>query len=185
MYTILKDIIYDKAQLKHYNSSENSFYIKENDPLAKCKRIELLNFESEETTFGFELDSKKVKCRGVHKISPYFENKKGLDKGNDAIIFTTLKGKYYIFICELKDGAKGYISQFKSSSCFVDYLRSILKQYHDIDTKNIIYKYIVFSKQAPTTRTTNGKFSATTQEGFEVYHVNCTRGKYYIESFIE
>ena len=185
MYDILKDIIFEKAQLKHYNSSENSFYIKENDSLAKCRRIELLNFESEETTFGFELDSKKVRCRGSHKISPYFENKKGLDEGNDAIIFTTLKNQNYIFICELKDGGKGYISQFKSSCCFVDYIRSILKQYHNIDTKDIIYKYIVFSKQATNTRTTNGKFSATTQKGFEIYHINCTKGKYHIESFID
>ncbi len=184
MYDVLKDIIFDKAQLKHYNSSENSFYIKETDKLAKCKRIEFLKFESEETTFAFELDSKHIRCAGSHKISPYFENNKGLDKGNDAIIFTKVKGENYIFICELKDGAAGYISQFKSSSCFVEYLKSILKTFNNIKVDTIIVKYIVFSTKATAVNPTNGKYISNVQNGFDVYHVNCSRGRYYIESFI-
>ena len=184
MYDILKDIIYDKAQLKHYNSSENSFYIKETDKLAKCKKVELLKFESENTTFGFELDSKHVKCAGSHKLSPYFENKKGLDKGNDAVIFTKIKGNHYIFICELKDGAMGYISQFKSSYCFVEYLKSVLEIFHSVKVDNIIIKYIVFSTKATVVNPTNGKYISKNQNGFDVYHVNCRRKHYYIECFI-
>ena len=179
MYEILKDIIYDKAQLKNYNSSKNSFYIKENDKLAKCKKIELLKFESENTTFGFELDTK-----GIKKVSQYFENNKGLDKGNDAIIFTTLNSKQYIFICELKDGGKGYLSQFKSSSCFIDYLKSILKNFYNKNLDNTIIKYIVFSKHAQQMNVTKGKYITTNISGFDIYHVNCKSGKYYIESFI-
>lgn len=184
MYDQLKNIIYDKAHLKHYDSNIDSFYIKESDKLAKCKRIELLNFESEDTTFGFELDCKKIKCRGIHKISSYFENNKGLDKGNDAIIFTTLKDKHYVFICELKDGGKGFISQFKSSSCFVDYLKSILKRFKNINTNDLIFKYIVFSMNGSLKTTTQGKYISSIQEGFDVYHVDCSKKKYYIESFI-
>jgi hypothetical protein len=178
MYDILKDIIYDKSQIKTYNTSENSFIIKENDKLAKCKKIELLQFESENTTFGFELDTK-----GIKKVSQYFENNKGLDKGNDAIIFTTLKDKQYVFICELKDGGKGYISQFKSSSCFVDYLKSILKRIHDINIDNISFKYIVFSKKG-SINTTRGKYIPSKQDGLDVYHVDCSRGKYHIGCFV-
>lgn len=183
MYDILKDIIFDEAQLKHYDSSKNSFYIKENSE-ALCKRIDLMCFESEETTFGFELDNKNIKYKGIHKVSPYFMNGKGFDKGNDGIIFTTIKDKHYVFICELKDGGKGFISQFKSSSCFVDYLKAILKRYYEINIDSICMKYIVFSNKGSLVQTTKGKFISNKKEKMDIYHVNCSRKKYYIESFI-
>lgn len=185
MYEILKDIIYTKAQLNQYNSSRNSFYIKENDSSAKCKKVDLLKFESKDTTFAFELDSKKTKCGTAQKISPFFENKRGLDKGNDAIIFTKIKDNDYIFICELKDGGKpkDYMAQFKSSKCFVDYLKSILKTLYSVNIDSVLVKYIVFSKIAKKTTTTNGKYISTLQDGLEIYHVHCDK-KYYIESFI-
>lgn len=88
MYEKLKYIIKKEAILKNYNSSINSFCIKENDKLAKCKRVELVGFENESTTFCFELDSKdkNIKCGKYHKLSPYFNDGIDLDKGNDAII---------------------------------------------------------------------------------------------------
>jgi len=184
MYDKLKEIIYHKAQLDHYNSSENSFYIKETDRSAICKKVTLLKFESENTTFGFELDCKNVRCRGIHKISPYFENGKDLDKGNDAIIFTTINSQHYVFICDLKDGARGYTKQFQSSSCFVDYLRSILKRVHGFNLDNIIFKYLIFSTKGSATTVTNGKYPSKNVHGFDTYNINCKKGKYYIESFI-
>lgn len=116
MYDVLKDIIHKDAQLKNYNSSNNNFFIKESEENAKCKKITLCNFESEAITMGFKLDSKSksIKCGRLHKISPYFADGKNLDKGNDGIIFTTLDNKQYVFICELKDGGKGYMEQFKN-----------------------------------------------------------------------
>ncbi len=179
MYEILKDIIYKKSQLNSYNSNENSFYIRENDSLAECKRVDLLKFESENTTFGFELD-----CKSIKKISLYFENGKNLDKGNDAIIFTTIKNQKYVFICELKDGAKGYVNQFKSSYCFVEYLKAILQNIYNKDIGNIIVKYILFSKKGSIKTQTNGKYISSIQQGIEIYHVNCKKKKYYIESFV-
>lgn len=183
MYNILKEIIYDKAQLKNYNSKENSFYIKETAQV-ECKRIDLLHFESEDSTFGFELDSKKIRCKGIHKISPYFENGKGFDKGNDGIILTTIKNQQYIFICELKDGAQGFISQFKSSWVFIDYLKSILKVYYDIEMNNSNIKFIVFSKKGSLNTNVKGKFNLTKQNGIDFYHLPCSRKYYYITSFI-
>lgn len=186
MYSQLKTFIYEKAHLKNFNSGDNSFYIKENDINAECKRIDLLKFESEESFFAFALDSDKVKCGTSQKISPFFTNKKGLDKGNDALIFTKIKGKEYIFICELKDGGKArdFIPQLKSSICFVDYLKSILKNFYNIQTNNLIIKYIVFSQVAQQLDTTDGKFISTMIHGFDVYHVNCSIKNYYIQSFI-
>ncbi|MFK5976377.1 MAG: hypothetical protein QM493_07710 [Sulfurovum sp.] len=183
MYNILKDIIYDKAQLKNYNSEENSFYIKENSQ-AECNRIDLLKFESEDNTFGFELDCKMIKYKGIHKISPYFENGKGFDKGNDAIILTSIANQQYIFICELKDGAKGFISQFKSSRVFIDYLKSILKVYYDIKMNTLNIKFIVFSKKGSLNTNVKGKFYVSKQDGIEFYHLPCSRKHYYITSFI-
>ena len=179
MYKKLKEIIYKKAHLNHYNSSQNSFYIKENDANAKCRRIDLLQFESEDVTFGFKLDLKKI-----NKISQYFENGQGADKGNDAIIFTTIKGQQYVFICELKDGGRGYIAQFKSSSCFVDYLNSILKRIYGIDANKVIFKYILFSSKGRSGSTTRGKPVSSEQDGLDVYHMRCDRSPYYITSFI-
>jgi len=186
MYDKLKDFIYHKAHLNNFNSGNNSFYIKETDSSAKCRRIDLLKFESKDEFFAFELDSEKTKCGTSQKISPFFTNKKGLDKGNDALIFTKIKDSHYIFICELKDGGKAreYIPQFKSSTCFVDYLKSILKNFYDIKTDNLIIKYIVFSNVANQLDTTDGKFIPTTIKGFDVYHVSCEIKNYYIKSFI-
>lgn len=186
MYDKLKDCIYCEAHLNNFNSSINSFHIKEYSKSAKCRRIDLLKFESEMSFFAFALDSDKVKCGTSQKISPFFTNKKGLDKGNDALIFTKIKEKDYIFICELKDGGKprDFIPQFKSSICFVDYLKSILKNFYGIKTDNLIIKYIVFSTIANQLDTTDGKFISTSIHGFDVYHVNCEIKNYYIESFI-
>lgn len=186
MYSELRSFIYHKAHLNNFNSSNNSFYIKETDSKAKCKRVDLLKFESATDFFAFALDSPKVKCGTAQKVSPFFVNKKDLDKGNDALIFTKIKGNYYVFICELKDGGKpkDFIPQFKSSTCFVDYLKAILGNFYSIKTDNLIVKYIVFSNIAGQLDTTDGKFISTKIQNFDIYHVNCAISNYYIESFI-
>ncbi|MFZ2890473.1 MAG: hypothetical protein WA010_08360 [Sulfuricurvum sp.] len=180
----MKDIIYNKAHLSGVylspHNSKNCFILKENSPNAKCKEVNLVGFESADATFGFKLDMK-----GTTKISPYFENKKGLDKGNDGIVFTTIANKRYVFICELKDGGRGHIAQFKSTSCFIDYLKSILKQFHHIDTSDLIFKYIVFSKDGRVSQNTSGRYISRNIDGLDVFNMQCcSKAEYYIESFI-
>lgn len=185
MYGTLRDIIYTKSHINTFHlsktHSKNCLVIKETDQDAKCKEVVLIGFENKLTTFGFELDTK-----GIKKISPYFENKKGLDKGNDGIIFTTINNKKYVFICELKDGAKGHIAQFKSTSCFVDYLKSILKRFYGTDTSDLIFKYIVFSKFGNNTQDVKGNYICRKNiSGFDVYNMKCcNKAEYYIERFI-
>ena len=184
MYEKLKDIIYKKSQINTFHLSrtynKNCFILKETSKDAKCQEITLIGFENISTTFGFELDTV-----GIKKISQYFENGKGLDKGNDGIIFTKLKDKNYVFICELKDSAKGHISQFRSTSSFVDYLKSILKRFYEIETNDLIFKYIVFSKYGKNTKNSKGKYISRNIEGFDVYNMKCCdKVEYYIESFI-
>lgn len=184
MYTVLKDIIYNKAHLSGVylgqHNSKKCFILHEKSQDAKCKEVNLVGFESEDTTFGFKLDMK-----GIKKISPYFENKKGLDKGNDGIIFTTIADKKYVFICELKDGGRGHIAQFKSTSCFIDYLKAILKKIHKIDTSDLIFKYIVFSKEGRVSKDTSGRYISRNIDGLDVFNMQCcSKAEYYIESFI-
>ncbi len=161
MYRFLKEIIKKEAILEHYNSFENSFYIKEDDPSAKCRRVELLGLETPETTLCFELDSKKIKCDNKHKLSPYFNDGKNLDKGNDAILFTQINSNNYIFIIELKDDSTNskLVRQLKSSTCFVDYLKSILKNIYDVNISNIVPIYLVYSEHGNNLRSTGNSRS--------------------------
>jgi len=183
----LKDILKSEAILSHYNSSKNTFFIKETDPSAKCKRVEFVGFDNEDKTIGFELDCKhrNIKCNSNHKLSPYFNNGKDLDKGNDAIIFTEIDSKNYIFICELKDDSSNskIDKQLKSSTCFVDYLKSILKNFYEVDLKNINPIYLVFSQHGNNLRPTGeSRTQPITKGGLEVFFLNC-RAKVNIRSF--
>ncbi len=189
MYEILKQIIKDEAILKNFNSSENSFFIKENDSLAKCRKVNLLGFENESTTFCFELDSKKttIKCGKLHKLSPYFNDGINLDKGSDAIIFTQINNRNYIFISELKDDSNNskIIKQLKSSTCFVDYLKSILKNIYEIsNTEQMAIKYLVFSRSGNNLRPTGAtRAQPKEKDGLSIYFCNCS-DKHYINKFI-
>ncbi|MEV9527372.1 hypothetical protein AB0W38_02080 [Aliarcobacter butzleri] len=189
MYGKLKYIIKKEAILKNYNSSINSFCIKENDKLAKCKKVELVGFENESTTFCFELDSKdkNIKCGKYHKLSPYFNDGIDLDKGNDAIIFTRIENIDYIFISELKDDSKSseIIKQLKSSTCFVEYLKSILKNIYDIENVDkIIIRYLVFSMSGNNLRPTGmTRRKAINKSGLSIYFSNCCE-RHNIKSFI-
>ena len=189
MYDLLKQIIKQDAILNNYCSSENSFYIKEMDKLAKCKRIELLGFENESKTFCFELDSKSknILSNRKHKLSPYFNDGIDLDKGNDAIIFTQISDKNYIFIIELKDDSQSseIVKQFKSSTCFIDYLKSILKNIYSCNyIDKIEVKYLVFSKHGNNLRPTGeSRRSPFKKNGLEIYFNNCS-AKHNIKSFI-
>lgn len=187
MYSALQNTIKEVSVLKHYNSSENSFYIKEDDRLAKCKRVTLMHFEAESTTFGFELDCKKIKCERLHKLSPYFQDGKDLDKGNDAIIFTTIESKNYIFVVELKDdsNSREIIKQFKSTTCFIDYLKSILKNIYKIKLDDINIKYLVFSTHGNNLKLTKTtKLKPIEKDDLSIFHLNCEQAKISIRSFI-
>lgn len=189
MYDTLKIIIKNEAILKNFNSSEQSFHIKENDKLAKCQRVDLVGFENENTTFCFELDSKskEIKCNRLHKLSPYFNDGIDLDKGNDAIIFTRVEEKDYIFISELKDNSANseIIKQLKSSTCFVDYIKSILKNiYHIKNIDKIIVKYLVFSMSGNNLRLTGAtRNKSIEKDGLLIYFSNCCN-KHHIKSFM-
>lgn len=186
MYSKLLEIIRKEAILKQFDSSKNTFHIKETDKLSKCKNVTLIGFEDENKTFCFELDSKNIKCNKLHKLSPYFNDGLDLDKGNDAIIFAHLDNKNHIFICELKDDSKSneIIKQLKSSTCFIDYLKSIFKNIYGINIDSIPIYYLLFSSHGNNLRPT-GKSRAKPKEidGLKIFFNNCQQ-EHHIKKFI-
>jgi len=108
-----------------------------------------------------------------------------LDKGNDAIIFTEIDNQKYIFICELKDGGKKFINQFKSSKSFVEYLLAILRNFYNIkiELKDFKIIFIIFSKDV-NIPTTKGKYIPIKKDNLLIYKVPCTKSYFYIQSFI-
>ena len=179
IYKVLSTIIWNKAHLNNYISSKKQFYITERDKSAKCKKVYLCNLD-EKKLFAFKLDIKNKK-----KISNYFENGMNLDKGNDAIIFTEIDNQKYIFICELKDGGKNFINQFKSSKSFVEYLLAILRNFYNIkiELKDFKIIFILFSKGVNMS-TTKGKYIPIKKDNLLIYKVPCTKSYFYIQSFI-
>ncbi len=189
MYNALKEIIKDEAILSNrFNVGDKSFYIKEDDPSAKCRRVTLTNFDSESTTFGFELDCKhrNIKCKNMQKKSPYLKDGKGYDSGNDAVIFANLNGNDYIFIIDLKDNSnnRDKLKQLKSSTCFVDYLKSILKIFHQKNIDRIKPIYIIFSEHGNNLRATGGKKTPSQVGDFYVYHEPCKQSHFSIKRYI-
>lgn len=188
MYDSIRSIIKNDAILNNFNSSQNSFIIKELDVLAKCNKVELIGFENEATTICFELDSKNknLKCNRLNKLSPYFKDGIDLDKGNDAIIFTKIDSKDYIFICELKDDSnhRELIKQFKSSTCFLDYLKSILKNIYNKNVDCVSVKYLVFCKHGNNLKPTgNCRNVPKVIGGLPIFFKNCSL-KHNIKSFL-
>lgn len=67
----------------------------------------------------------------------------------------------------------------------MDYLKSILKRFYNINVDNLIFKYIVFSKHGSVQKDTRGNYMSKNQSGFEVYNMKCcSEAEYYIESFM-
>ena len=145
-----------------------------------------MGFENENTTFIFQLDCKKIRCQQKHKLSPYFNDGIDLDKGNDAIVFTRIEGIDYIFISELKDDSRSseIIKQLKSSTCFIDYLKSILKNIYSLNIDKIEIKYLVFSMSGNNLRPTGTtRRRVIEKDGLFIYFSNCCE-KHNIKSFI-
>ncbi|MGK7940174.1 MAG: hypothetical protein AB4062_08510 [Crocosphaera sp.] len=142
----LKKIINKKYEIPliPINSKNNSVIIKETKPDAKLKRVEITGFYSE-NTYAFTLD----KDEKLKTISKYFaSSEENINKVCDAIIFTNLNQKDYVFFCELKSEkpqVKDYMVQYQNSTLFIDYLINILNNFYLQEYQiKPIKKYILF-----------------------------------------
>ncbi len=167
----LKDIINDNAHIQ-LDDSSRKLTIKESDKVASLKQVALSGVATN-TTFAWKLDWKS-------KLSPYFEDGKDLDKGCDAIVVTKIKSQWYIFIVELKSRAKRngarICKQFKSSLCFVEYIKAILRTiYKDNTLNNAKTRCALFSNDASNLRKTS-EYRSTSKtkkiDGISIKHLN-------------
>lgn len=154
IFADIKQIIEPTVRLPENTSDASDaikITIKETKAQAKCRKIELTGFQKGKIV-SFSLDAK-------HKISEYINKScKDITKGCDAVIFAEIKNKNYILICELKsDDPKGCDKQFISSSCFVDYIDSILKKFYGKNFSDFVLEYILFTTKKFNKRATSVK----------------------------
>ena len=139
----LKKIIVNSVHLpiseKHTKNGIGTINI--NDPSAKLTsvRIEGLNVHS---TFAFKLDHKD------YQLSTYLNHsEKYLHRGCDAVIYTTVEDKSYLFFIELKSfifTEKNVVTKMKNSEVFLGYLHEILKTFYHYSEIDFQKRYILF-----------------------------------------
>lgn len=150
----LKKIIQNKYEIPiaPINSINSSMIIKETKPEAKLKRVEITGFASE-YTYAFKPDKEEK----IKTISKYFSSsEEKISKVCDAVIFTKLNEKDYVFLCELKSGkpeAEDYMMKYKNSALFIDYLISLLNSFYLKDAPiKPTKKYILFDTKRQEVR---------------------------------
>ncbi|MBP0022077.1 MAG: hypothetical protein J7647_31545 [Cyanobacteria bacterium SBLK] len=123
--------------------------LEENDPSATLRRVELVDFERD-NTFAFKLDAEGK------PISNYLHpSTSKINKACDTIIFTKIEELYYIFLCELKSkkpNIQDCIIKYRNSELFVRYLVGILERFYDVKIK-FQYRFILFDTKKRTTKT--------------------------------
>lgn len=104
---------------------------------------------------------------GQNLFAPHPE----LHRGCDSVAFCELEGQPYILCFELKSSEPtrhDVAQQFRSAQCFLEYLETLLKTYHSVDSiSQWQRRYYVFHNQAATPlskRTSHDSYDNTTPE---------------------
>jgi hypothetical protein len=145
----------------------NTIVIREEKANAKLKKVTLYGFDDH--TFAFKLDAKdKLDIRKTIRISEYLNpnSNKDINRGCDGIIFTSIKGAGYVFICELKSQVphkSDYIQQFRNTTVFIEFIAAILNEFYGVNLMDHFQiKYILFDKKK--------KFGATSTDRTQKIH---------------
>lgn len=143
----------DPTCLLENRSAQTLVNIKENDPSASLKHIIISGLTPGMIIF---FPDKVTKHKGkAGKYKNYMSSllaKDGRSPHNrscDAVIMIFNDNSYdcEIIYIELKSGDKGSIAQFKSTKCFIEYLKAILKEFHEIVMSIKKSRYIVFTRR--------------------------------------
>ncbi len=100
--------------------------IKETDPSASLRSVDIIGFQGY-TNIVYSFDKKPP-------LSAYISKNGGYRKKCDAVVLTNYDGVDYLLFIELKSGKikkTDIEDKFNSSECFMDYIDSILKRFHD------------------------------------------------------
>lgn len=82
-----------------------------------------------------------------------FKQRDDMQSACDAIIFCQFQGEGYILCCELKSSEpkrKEIEKQLRSAHCFLDYIESVLKNYHKLQIDKWKRRYFLFHDAGKT-----------------------------------
>lgn len=120
--------------------------IEERNKSATMKLIEIEGVGA--TAFSIKYD--ECGFPGQNLFAPHPE----LHRGCDSVTFCELEGQPYILCFELKSSEPSrhdVAQQFRSAQCFLEYLETLLKTYHNVDSiSNWPRRYYVFHNQDAT-----------------------------------
>lgn len=126
-------------------------HIEEHDGTAKLRKVCLAGLKN--NLLVFTPDSGRLIKKTHHKMSPLFSSSDGIkcNKACDAVVMEELSGgKLKITYIDLKSGRlNGVSDQFKSTICFVEYLRAILDKFHGIKLDIIQSRFVVLGGKKP------------------------------------
>ncbi|MDP8237803.1 MAG: hypothetical protein P9X24_01820 [Candidatus Hatepunaea meridiana] len=127
--------------------------IKETDPSAKLRSVDICGFQSE-SNIVYSFDKQPP-------LSNYISPDSGYRKKCDAVVLTSYEGIDYLLFIELKSknfSERDILDKFKSSRCFMDYIDSILKRFHNDNLLNECERRLIVFYQPRLNKTsTNAK----------------------------
>jgi hypothetical protein len=134
--------VINNEYIKQY--PERKVRIKETDRSAELKIVEITGFQSE-TNVVFSFDDKPP-------LSDYISPNGGYRKRCDAVVLTKYDDVDYLLFIELKSKKLKHLdieNKFKSSKCFIDYIDSVLKDFHSDNLLNKCQKRFIVFCQPP------------------------------------
>jgi len=144
--------------------------IKELEPSAKLKEVEIRGFLKNDKIFAFSLD-----LPNKNSLSCYI-NRKNVNRGCDGIVFVIRENNLYIFVCELKSDRphkKDFEKQLLSSEIFIYYLLKIFEKFDNLKINNITIKKILFSTYNSNKYKINNKELVVSKIKNDIYHNDC------------
>lgn len=137
---------------------------------AKCRFVELKGLKGQ--SIVFKLDDEKL-----GRISNYLRPQEaGINRACDAVIFTRVEKRNFIFFIELKSqNPKGAYEQLRNGELFVAYLGSILKAYKWIDINNFQKRFFIFCTNPGLKNPTgkSAKITSKTKNSKKIFIYNC------------
>ena len=142
----LKKIIKSDAIICDGTQSSHAIIEERNE--AKLKKLTISDLQPHHLIIGLD-DARKLPCDSrVACMSPVFSTTSTYDinRACDALLIEEKEvGECKITYIELKsDHPSGFEGQFASSTCFVSYLKELLKKFSDINLNLISEKFIIF-----------------------------------------